>query len=274
MPKGQATPGDRALIEAAAREAGALAMRWFGKPVDVWDKGQNNPVCEADLSVDRLLKERLLGARPDHGWLSEETADDPSRLERRRVWVVDPIDGTRDFIRGRTGFAVSIALVEDGAPVLAALCAPAREQMFVAEAGKGATLNGEALAVSGCGAVTGCRLPADISTITARYWPEAWNAEAVEKPNGLALRIAKIAAAEADAFFEGRPMGEWDIAAAALVLTEAGGTITDRDGKALRFNQPEPQLRGVVAAAPAIHAEVLRRVGLGIAALNALRRKD
>lgn len=264
---------DADLIEAAAREAGALALSYFGRAIDVWDKGLNNPVSEADLAVDRLLKERLLGACPGDGWLSEETADDPARLAKRRVWVVDPIDGTRDFIRGRTGFAVSIALVEDGQPLLAALCAPEREQLFLARAGGGATLNGARLTVSACSAVTGCRLPADLSTITARYWPEPWNAEAVEKPNGLALRIAKIAAGEADAFFEGRPMGEWDIASAALILTEAGGTITDRDGAALAFNKPVPRLRGVVAATPELHADVLRRVGLGIAALNALRRK-
>ncbi len=264
---------DRTLIADAAREAGAVALSYFGRKVAVWDKGQNNPVCEADLAIDKLLKERLLHARPDYGWLSEETADDPARLACRRVWVVDPIDGTRDFIRDRTGFAVSIALVEDGQPVLAALCAPARGQLFLARVGQGATLNGKALEVSGCSSVTGCRIPADISTVTARFWPEPWEAEAVEKPNGLALRIAKIAAQEADVFFEGRPMGEWDIAAAALILSESGGKITDREGRPLAFNKPDPKLRGVVATVPALHGEVVRRVGLGIAALNALRRK-
>ena len=250
-----------------------MALSYFGRAIDVWSKGPNNPVCEADLGVDRLLKQRLLGARPDDGWLSEETADDPVRLAKRRVWVVDPIDGTRDFLRGRDGWAVSIALVEDGAPILAALCAPARRQLYLASAGGGATRDGTALSVSTCDSVSGCRLPADILTLTARYWPEPWAATAVEKPNGLALRIAKIAAGEADAFFEGRPMGEWDIAAAALILGEAGGTITDRDGRPLAFNKPHPRLRGVIAAAPGIHAEVHRRVGLGIDALNAMRRK-
>jgi myo-inositol-1(or 4)-monophosphatase len=265
-------PDDRALVVAAAREAGELALGYFGGAVDSWEKSPNNPVCAADLAVDRLLHERLLGARPGYGWLSEETADDPERLGRRRLWVVDPIDGTRDFLRGRTGWAVSIALVEDGVPVLAALCAPARRQLFVAEAGRGATLDGAPIRVGGCASVSGCRIPADPTTLGAAYWPDRWEAEAVEKPNGLALRIAKIAHDEADAFFEGRPMGEWDIAAAALILAEAGGTITDREGAPLRFNKPVPRLRGVIAATPAIHAEVLRRVGRGIAALNALRR--
>lgn len=263
---------DRALIVEAARSAGELARGYFGRSIETWDKSPNNPVCEADLALDRLLAEKLLGARPSYGWLSEETADDPERLGRRRVWVVDPIDGTRDFLRGRTGWAVSIALVEDGVPVIGAICAPARDQLFVAEAGGGATLNGEPIQVGACASVAGCRIPADPSTINASYWPERWEAESVEKPNGLALRIAKVAINEADAFFEGRPMGEWDIAAAALILTEAGGTITDREGAPLRFNKPVPRLRGVIAATPAIHDEVLRRVGRGIAALNALRR--
>lgn len=268
-------PDDRSLIETAAREAGALALRYFGRSVRSWDKGGgNNPVCEADLALDRLLHERLLTGRPGNGWLSEETADNPARLACSDVWVVDPIDGTRDFLRGRTGFAVSIALVRDGQPVLAALCAPARDHFFVAEAGKGATLNGVPIRVSDCDSVAGCRVPADVSMLSARFWPEAWDAVTVEKPNGLALRIAKVASGDADAFFEGRPMGEWDIAAAALILTEAGGTITDRDGRPLLFNRPDPKPRGVIAATPLIHVEIQRRVGLGIAALNAMRRRD
>ena len=264
---------DRDLAIEAARAAGDLALGYFGGVIDTWEKGPNNPVCEADLALDRLLHQRLLGSRPAYGWLSEETADAPERLGKRRVWVVDPIDGTRDFLRGRSGWAVSVALIEDGVPVVAALCAPARQQLFVAEAGQGATLNGEPIHIGSCTEVTGLRIPADVSTIAASYWPEKWDAQAVEKPNGLALRIAKLANDEADAFFEGRPMGEWDIAAAALILSEAGGAITDREGAPLRFNKPVPRLRGVIAATPAIHAEVLRRVGNGITALNALRRR-
>ena len=263
---------DLELLVDAVRAAGELAER-CGHDVRSWDKSPNNPVSEADLASNDLLRERLAKTRPDYGWLSEETADDPARLTRRRVWVVDPIDGTRDFLRKRSGWAVSAALVEDGQPILAALYAPERQQMFTAEAGSGATLNGEPIHVSDCSSVKNCRIPADVSTLGARYWPEAWEAQAVEKPNGLSLRIAKVANGEADAFFEGRPMGEWDIAAAALILTEAGGTITDREGQPLRFNQKVPRPKGVIAAAPAIHAEVLRRVGLGIEALNRMRRR-
>jgi myo-inositol-1(or 4)-monophosphatase len=263
---------DRALLVAAVEEAAALANSFFYKAdVEAWDKSPNNPVSEADLAVNALLNQRLRGARPDYGWLSEETADNPERLAKRRVWIVDPIDGTRDFLRGRTGWAVSVALIEDGVPVLGALGAPARDQFFVAEAGRGAWMNDRRLAVSDCGEIGHCRLPADPGTVAAKWWPEPWGRLTVEKPNGLALRIAKVASDEADAFFEGRPMGEWDIAAAALVLSEAGGTISDRDGLPLRFNKSDPKLRGVVAATPPLHAEVLRRVQAGVVALQAMR---
>ena len=228
-------------------------------------------MSEADLAVNALLKERLLSLRPDYGWLSEETRDNPDRLARRRVWVVDPIDGTRDFLRGRSGWAVSVALVEDGQPVLGVLAAPARSQFFIAEAGQGAWLNDRRIEVSDCADIAHCRLPGDPATIAAKWWPEPWGPLTVEKPNGLALRIAKVASDEADSFFEGRPMGEWDIAAAALILTESGGVITDRDGQPLLFNKPDPKLRGVVAATPALHAEVVRRVGAGIVALTDMR---
>lgn len=260
------------MIE-AARIAGAVALDYAGRLVRSWDKSPNNPVSEADIALDRLLQERLLEARPDYGWLSEETADDADRLGRQRIWVVDPIDGTRDFLRGRSGWAVSIALIENGQPVLGAICAPARKQLFLAEAGRGATLNGEPIRTSGCTSIVECRIPVDPATVNAGYWPERWPVKTVEKPNGLTLRITKVANGEADAFFEGRPMGEWDIAAAALILTEAGGTITDRDGAPLSFNKPEPKLKGVVAAVPAVHAEVLRRVKLGVKAFRTSRRR-
>ncbi len=266
---------DLALLLRAAGAAAALAKDYFDRGgVARWDKSPGNPVSAADLAVDAQLKAELLGARPDDGWLSEETADDLVRLGCRRVWVVDPIDGTRDFIRGRTGWAVSVALVVDGVPVLGALAAPARGQTFVAVAGGGATLDGVPLAVSGRTDLAGVRLPADAAGLAAGFWPEPWDAVAVavEKPNSLALRIAHVATGFADGFIEGRTINEWDVAAAALLLTEAGGTVTDRAGASLTFNQPDPAVRGLVAATPALHADLRRRLDGGLMALAARRR--
>lgn len=277
MPDGGAGEGradDLALLLRATTSAAALAQDFFDRGgVARWDKSPGNPVSAADLAVDAQLKAELLAARPGYGWLSEETADDAARLATRRVWVVDPIDGTRDFIRGRTGWAVSVALVEDGAPVLAALAAPARQQVFVAVAGGGATLDGLPLAVSGRAALAGARLPVEAANLVASFWPEPWDAVAVERPNSLALRIAHVASGFADGWIEGRTVSEWDVAAAALILTEAGGTITDRDGGALAFNRPSPAVHGIVAATPALHPALRLRLDGGLRALAARRHR-
>ncbi len=260
------------LVEASAAAAAAALAVFDAGGVRRWDKSPGNPVSTADLAADAQLKAALLGGRPDYGWLSEETVDDAARLACRRVWVVDPIDGTRDFIRGRSGWAVSAALVEDGVPVLACLAAPARGQLFVAAAGGGATLDGKPLAVSGRAELAGVRLTIDPPSLTAPLWPEPWDAVAVEKPNSLALRMAHVAAGVADGFIEGRTVHEWDVAAAALIVAEAGGRVSDRHGRPLAFNKPDPAVVGLVAATPAIHAELARRLDGGVRAFEAARR--
>ncbi len=273
MPDASGRADDIALLLGATRSAAALALDFFARGnVARWDKAPNNPVSAADIAVDAQLKAELLGARPGYGWLSEETVDDPARLAAHRVWIVDPIDGTRDFIHGRTGWAVSVALIENGVAIVGVLAAPARGQLFVAEAGGGVTLNGQPLHVSARAEMAGVRLPIDAATLTAPFWPEPWDAVAIEKPNSLALRIGHVAAGIADGFIEGRTIAEWDVAAAALIVSEAGGTITDRDGAALTFNRPSPAVHGLVAATPALHADLRRRLDGGIRALAARRR--
>lgn len=264
--------GDLALAVHATRTAGELALRHFHAKSEWWDKSPGNPVGIADLECDAYLRDRLLGARPDDGWLSEETVDTTHRLDRRRVWIVDSIDGTRDFIRGRDGWAVSVALAEDGVVTVAALAAPVRGQLFVAARGRGAHCNGVRLRVSGLQSLDGVRLPIDPPSLDAAFWPSPWPGTAVEKPNSLALRTAKVAANEADAWLEGRSVAEWDIAAAALILTEAGGAITDKAGRPLAFNQPDPAIHGIAAATPALHAEVLARLDFALRSLAAVRR--
>ena len=265
---------DLALLVRATRAAGEIAMANFHDKVAVWDKSPGNPVSEADIACDNYLKDRLLGARPDYGWLSEETADAPDRLDRDRVWVVDPIDGTRDFVRGRTGWAVSVALVEHGRVVLAALAAPARDQLFVATLGRGAACNGVRLHASGLAVLDGVRLPIDPPNLTAAYWPSPWPGITVEKPNSIALRLAKVASGEADAWLEGRTVNEWDLAAASLICTEAGGVLTDRAGRELVFNKPEATIVGLAAAGSgALQAEVRDRLDYAFKTLIAARHR-
>jgi myo-inositol-1(or 4)-monophosphatase len=257
---------DLALARDAAREAGEQALWLSTRGFDTWAKGPNNPVTSVDLAVDALLKERLLGARPDYGWLSEETADSHDRLARDILWVVDPIDGTRDFARGRDGWAVSVALVVRGQVELGVLAAPALNRLYVATR-QSASLNGAPVSVSGRAQEAGMRLPVDPEWIRSRLWVEPWEAEAVPKPNSMALRIALVASGEADGLIDGRVTNEWDVAAAGLLLTAAGGTITDREGGSFRFNKPEPEIAGIIAATPALHAPLATRLAYTRAAL-------
>lgn len=237
-----------------AREAGDLALRRIDQGFARWEKSPGELVCEVDLEVNELLFARLTALDPDAGWLSEETADDRARLDRRRLWVVDPIDGTRDFVRQRPGWAVSIAMVVDGEPLLGVLDAPARKEHWQAMRGGGARRNGGALQVSARTVFPGSRVPADqLPKVDA-------DLVAVDKPNGIALRMAMVAADEADLVASIRWGNEWDIAAAALIVSEAGGTVTSALGEPLRFNSYPPRAFGVLASAPGIHADALKRL--------------
>jgi myo-inositol-1(or 4)-monophosphatase len=241
-------------VSAAAREAGQVAMaRWRGEFAH-WDKMPGEVVCDLDLELDALLIERLGGIDPEAGWLSEETVDSAERLLVPRVWVVDPIDGTRDFVRGRRGWAVSVALVEGGKSVIGVLDAPARGENWAAAVGEGATLNGVPIRASNRTALPGARVPADIL-------PKAdTDLVMVEKPNSIALRTAMVASGEADLLAAMRWGHEWDIAAAALIAEEAGATVTDALGRKLRFNSTKGEMFGVLACAPGIHAAAVERL--------------
>ncbi|PAL21320.1 3'(2'),5'-bisphosphate nucleotidase CysQ [Sphingopyxis sp. GW247-27LB] len=244
-------------VIAATREVGDMAMaRWRGEgqAIDVWHKSHDNPVSDVDLAVDARLKAVLGAMVPEAGWLSEETADNDARLSRRAMWCVDPIDGTRDFIRGRPGWAVSVALVVDGAPELGVLYAPALDELWVAQRGQGAQLNGEALRASSRTSFDGARVPADSLPKIDR------DLVMVTKPNSIALRMALVADDRADLVATLRWGFEWDVAAAALIATEAGATVTDAFGAPLVFNTPRAQAFGVIACAPGIHRAVVDRL--------------
>jgi myo-inositol-1(or 4)-monophosphatase len=248
-----------AVAEVAAA-AGRIALSRWRTDFRRWEKAPGNPVCEVDLAVDAMLRRDLFALLPDAGWLSEETVDAPDRLARRRLWVVDPIDGTRDYIRGRPGWAISVALVEDGCPLLGVLDAPARGEAWGAVAGEGAWRNGVRLRASGRTALAGARVP--IETL-----PRAdADLVAVDKPNSIALRIAKVAADEADLVTTLRWGHEWDIAAAALIAAESGARMTDAFGRPLMFNKADPRAFGMVAAAPGIHAAAVDRLASRAAA--------
>ena len=191
---------------------------------------------------------------PDAGWLSEETADDAVRLNHRRVWVVDPIDGTRDYIRGRDGWAVSVALVDGEQPVIGVLDAPARGEVWRAEAARARRSTASPSRIAAAPIFTGSRTPTDTLPKVDR------DLVAVAKPNSIALRIAMVAAGEADLLATIRWGHEWDIAAAVLIAREAGCEVTDALGRKLRFNTPRAEAFGVLAVAPAIQLAAMARL--------------
>ncbi len=248
-------------VSKIAAEAGRIAEARSGGDYRRWEKVPGHPVCDIDLEVDAFLRERLGALDPEAGWLSEETLDVSDRIERRRVWVVDPIDGTRDYLRGRSGWCVSVALVEDRVPVIGVLDAPARGEHWTAEKGKGAWRNGQRLRVSQRTQFAGSRVPAD-------QLPNAdSDLVAVAKPNSIALRIALVAAGEADLVATLRWGFEWDIAAAALIASEAGATVAGALGQPLAFNTASGEAFGVLVSTPGIHdaaAERLRERALAV----------
>ncbi|PLK27133.1 3'(2'),5'-bisphosphate nucleotidase CysQ [Novosphingobium sp. TH158] len=248
---------DRERLESIVREAGRMAFDMWpggGHAPEVWEKTPGSPVSAADIAVDTFLKRELGALLPAAGWLSEETADAPARLDGGLIWLVDPIDGTRDFIRGRTGWAVSVALVSAGRPLFGMLHAPARGEFWHGEAGQGSWRNGECLSGSTRQDLPGARVPADHLARVDR------DLTLVDKPNSIALRIAMVAADEADLLATLRWGWEWDIAAAALIAREAGAAVTDAFGQPLNYNKRDPRAFGVLVTAPAIHAAAVQRL--------------
>lgn len=271
-PRRAATAGndvvrDAGLLIEAVRAAGAIAMAGFRHDPRSWDKGGDNPVTEVDLAVDAHLKQALRAARPDYGWLSEETADDPSRLGRRRVWIVDPIDGTRAFIKGRPEFSIAAALVEDGRPVLAAVYNPATEELFEAHSGGGTRLNGHAATVTEACVIRDSRLLLSRREAEQEGWHRELDQDRVKALGSIAYKLALVASGHYDGTVTVRPKNDWDIAAAELLVTEAGGHVTTAAGAQIVYNRPKPLHPTVIAANPGLHGALLAmlaRAGHGL----------
>ncbi|MFC4625906.1 3'(2'),5'-bisphosphate nucleotidase CysQ [Daeguia caeni] len=246
-----------ALLLAAAEEAGRIAMRYFRQSPEVWMKEGNSPVSEADFAVDRFLRNELLQARPDYGWISEETRDERAPEQRRRAFVIDPIDGTRAYLHGEDTWCVSLAIVEDGRPIAGVLQCPARDEVISARSGKGAWQNGEAIHT---------RLPVPEQSVTiasARHglpnWERIWQGRVYLHPYipSLAYRIAMVARGDLSGTFVRPNSHDWDLAAADLILAESGGAILTSAAKPIIYGLPTWRHGSLVAASGRLLDEML-----------------
>jgi len=259
-----------------ARRAGALVRSVFRGEYHLAHKIGDDPVTTADLAADTLLREEITAAFPEDGWLSEETTDSPERLARRRVWIVDPLDGTREFVKGIPEFAVSVAQVEEGKPRLAVVYNPIRDELFAAARGCGTELNGVQVRITGRTVLDGAKALVSRSETAAGLLGSLARRTDLESIGSVAYKLALVAAGRGDLTLSVRPKSEWDVCAGALLAEEAGAVVTDLVGGGLVFNRRFPKLRGILAAGPELHAaagEFLRSAPELIAALDAPRNR-
>ncbi|HSG15430.1 MAG TPA: 3'(2'),5'-bisphosphate nucleotidase CysQ [Anaerolineae bacterium] len=239
-----------------ARAAGNEIMSFYRDSFSVADKAPDNPVTDADLAADKLLRERLGALLPEAGWLSEETADSADRLDRKLVWVVDPLDGTKEFVMGIPEFSVSVALVEDGLPVLAVIFNPPTGEIYYANKGEGAHLNGNPVTVSQRSELAGAQVDASRSERKRGEFAPFEEIVNLRTMGSIAYKMARVAAGQADASWSRGPKSEWDICAGALLVEEAGGRCVDLDGQPFRFNKSFPKVNGIIVTNEWLHAPV------------------
>ncbi|WP_395684684.1 3'(2'),5'-bisphosphate nucleotidase CysQ [Aestuariivirga sp.] len=247
---------DAALLLETVRAAGELGLALARKPdLQRWTKPDGTPVTEGDLAIDQLIQSRLRSARPGDGVLSEETPDGPDRLGCHRLWIVDPIDGTRAFSEGRTEWCVAAALVVAGRPVLASVFQPITGDVFLARAGEGSTLNGAPLAMADPPTLEGARIAGSRKAL-AQLSPAGVSGDS-SGALPLQLRLAAVAAGRLDGAVSLGPRNDWDLAAGELLVIEAGGTVSSTDGRRYVYNQAEPWQQGLVAAGARRHAALI-----------------
>jgi len=255
---------DLALIEDAVRDAGAIARKFYKGSYRKWSKEKGQPVTECDLAVDAFLSQKLRRARPEYGWLSEETADDPKDRRAEFVFVVDPIDGTVAFLKGKPYFTISVAAVSKGRPTAGAVYNPITGECFTAVAHEGARLNGKRIQVTSSAEIEGCRMLGPKSTFEHPAWSSEpyipWPPMHIETRNSIAYRLALVACGSFDATMALSAKHDWDLAAGDLIVQEAGGRVTTHTGATLTYNGAEPIQPSLVAAGAALYAQMIERV--------------
>ena len=250
---------DHALLVEAVREAGVIALGFFGESPKTWEKGPGHWVSEADLAADDHLKTELCGGRPDYGWVSEESVD-TAAVTGDRFWLVDPIDGTSAFLRGRREFSVSVALIEAGRPVVAAVCNPATDELFDGYSGGGVRLNGAPVRATDQATLDGAKLMISRTEYDRLDWHKQLGAVTVEAISSIAYKLALVAAGRCDATATVWGKSSWDVAAGDLLVCEAGGHITDGIGHPFDYTDALAPIASMVAAGGALQGSLVERM--------------
>lgn len=261
MPQADPYQKDLDLLLEYARAAGEIARSKFKRDIDKWEKdGGAGPVTEADIAIDRMLKAELIEARPDYGWLSEETEDDTARCNHDLCFIVDPIDGTRAFMRGDDTFCHALAVADKGVIVAAAAYFPIKDEMYWATKGGGAFLQGDAIRVSEKATLDGATALAGQPQMNPDRWPGGPPPVTREFRNSLVYRHCLVADGTFDMAFTFRPAWEWDVATGELIAEEAGAMISTQHGDRWVYNSHHPRMPGVVIAPPVLHSALLQRL--------------
>ncbi|HUA14685.1 MAG TPA: 3'(2'),5'-bisphosphate nucleotidase CysQ [Verrucomicrobiae bacterium] len=246
-------------IQAGIDAARGVFARFTSGAIETEYKAGHDPVTEADRAIDTVLRENLL--REGEGWLSEETADNPSRLEMERVWIVDPLDGTREFVAGIPEFCVSIGLVEKGRPVAGGICNPATNEIVIGAIDAGVFYNGEPARASQKTSLQGALILASRSEVKRGEWQQFQSGEfRIQAMGSVAYKLALVAAGRADATFTLTPKHEWDVAAGAALVLSAGGFVATLENTPLCCNRRNPLLSGLLASGPGLREELLQLI--------------
>ena len=252
---------DRQIMCRAVQMAGDAVLKRFRKEIRSWQKDDASPVCDADHEANQILYEYLVALHdPSYGYLSEESTDNKERLATKRTWIIDPIDGTRAFLRGDPHFTICVALIEDGQALASAVYNPATAEFFDAIAGGGAFLNGQKINASDRNVLKGCALLANRPMIDHKDWPQPWPDMHVEQRNSTNYRLALVAAGRFDATLAMTRKADWDVAPGALIAQEAGARVSDHTGASFRYNNAVPAQRSLVCAAPALYTGLLEQL--------------
>jgi len=264
---------ERDALIGAALEAGEAILPMFRDvTIASWSKDDASPVSEADLRANSVLREAVLsGKRADYGWLSEESADNLDRLERRRTLVVDPIDGTRAFLRGDDQFTVCLAVIEDGQALASVIFAPARDEMYAAAKGQGTQLNGANVKASAMDCVEGCTMIGAPRMFSHPGWPTPWPTMNIDYKNSTSYRMALVAAGTFDATLALAAKADWDSAPGTLIAEEAGAKVSDHRGRPFVFGKANPWQAGLVCAAAPLYPHIIDRLSHLPSDLSSLR---